>query len=216
MKLFQSVLLGLLLTSFAFTQTPDDKPRASNFDEFANITNGDVKARLDSFFVGLMNAPSTQGLIINYGSGKEIVRRETLIRNHIKFRRFDAPRVTFINAGFSNEIRTEFWLVPQGAENPKLEPTAHKVEEFGSTGIEHIEAMLDSFFQGIEEFGKARIYFVNYGTARETTRRERLTQSFIKFRKYDSSNIRFVKLAGKSGINTAIWIVPENAEVPKF
>ncbi len=88
-------------------------------DEFGTLANDEVRARLDSFFVELQNNPNDQGYIINYGSDRETNRRETLIRNHIKFRKFDASRVVIVKGGDTGSgLNTKLFRVPPGADNP--------------------------------------------------------------------------------------------------
>ena len=89
------------------------------FDEFGPLANDDVRGRLDNYFVELQNNPAAQGYIINYGSARDIQRREALIRNHIRFRNFDASRITLVRGGDRGEgIRTILFVVPAGAQAP--------------------------------------------------------------------------------------------------
>jgi hypothetical protein len=87
-------------------------------DEFGPLSADEVRARLDGFFADLQNNPNDQGVIINYGSARDVARRETLIRNHIRFRRFDATRIRFERGGGEPTIRTRLIRVPAGAEQP--------------------------------------------------------------------------------------------------
>lgn len=97
----------------------DRLQEARKIDEFEEATNGNVKMRFDSFMVELQNDPNAQGYIINYGSAKEIAKRERQIRNAIAFRKFDATRITLVNGGESEgSIKTQFWIVPAGATPP--------------------------------------------------------------------------------------------------
>ena len=90
--MFRSLFLILIVTvSVAFAQTepntePQEFPQAIKFDEFEKATNGNVKMRMDAFFVELNNNPSAQGYIINYGTAKEVAKREKQLRNSIVFR----------------------------------------------------------------------------------------------------------------------------------
>ncbi len=89
------------------------------FDEFGSLSNDDVRGRLDNYFVELQNNPAARGYIINYGSARDIQRREALIRNHIRFRNFDASRITFVRGGDrGNRIETLLFTVPAGAQPP--------------------------------------------------------------------------------------------------
>ncbi len=205
----------ILMSSFAFAQMTDQKPQALKFDEFANNPNGDVKARLDAYFVKLMNNPRTQGLITNYGSGREILRREKLIKYQIKVRKFDASRITFADGRFSKEMKTEFWLVPAGAENPKFEATADKFGEFGKISGGELKMRMDIFFVELNAKKDSQGYIFNYGTPKEIAVREKLIRNTIIFRRLDAARITIVNGGRGNSLNTILWIVPENAEIPK-
>jgi len=96
-------------------------------DEFGNLPNDEVRVRIDNFYIALGNQPNAQGYIINYGTDREIARREALIRNHIAFKRYDASRVTFVRGGANPRgetgVWTRLWLVPPGAVPPTPEQT---------------------------------------------------------------------------------------------
>lgn len=88
-------------------------------DEFGAQSNDEIRGRLDNFFVALQNDPAAQGYIINYGPAREVARRETLMRNHIRFRNFDASRITFVRGDDNGgTIRTRLVLSPSGAPTP--------------------------------------------------------------------------------------------------
>ncbi len=88
-------------------------------DEFGVLKDDDVKARIDNLYIELNNSPSAQGYIINYGTDREIARREKQIRDAIAFRNYDASRITFVRgANEGSGIRTVLWLVPAGATPP--------------------------------------------------------------------------------------------------
>lgn len=94
-------------------------PEPQLVDEFAVATNDDVKARVDNFYVALSNNPTASGYIINYGTPREITRREAQIRAQIRFRGLDESRVTFVNGGDTGEgVKTRFYVVPTGATPP--------------------------------------------------------------------------------------------------
>ena len=83
------------------------------------IKDDDIKARVDAFYIELNNNPSASGYIINYGTDKEIARREAQIRKAIAFRKYDSSRITMVRGGNTGVgAVSKFWLVPAGAENP--------------------------------------------------------------------------------------------------
>ena len=116
-------LILIVTSSVAFAQTEEntglrETPKAIKFDEFEKATNGFVKWRMDAFFVELSNNPAAQGYIINYGTNKEVAKREKQVRNSIAFRRYHTLRITFVRGENQEVIKTELWLVPPGTEAP--------------------------------------------------------------------------------------------------
>lgn len=129
-KTICSLLLTLLLTSISFSQSTEEIVSEQNtkaaikIDEFGKEGDCQVSGRLDSFFVQLQENPSATGFVITY-QGKNalpsdytVSAYEKLIRNQIAFRNQDASRFTFLRGGFRDEVSTELWLVPNGAEEP--------------------------------------------------------------------------------------------------
>lgn len=116
-------LILVLMSSAVLAQTedktpPNPRPEAFKFIEFGKATNGYVKMQFDGFMVELNNNPNAQGYIIIYGSDREAVKRQKQIRNAIAFRKYDAARSTIVRGGKEEVIRTQFWIVPEGAEPP--------------------------------------------------------------------------------------------------
>jgi hypothetical protein len=86
-------------------------------DEFGVLENDQVRGRLDSYFIELQNDPTAAGVIINYGPAKDKAKRVKLIQDHIKFRKFDASRITFVDGG-DGALDTKLYKVPAGATQP--------------------------------------------------------------------------------------------------
>jgi hypothetical protein len=86
---------------------------------------------MDVFISELSNNPEHLGIIHIYGGrtgrpGRDVVARRRLIQNHIALRRFDRDRIQILDAGFREEMQTDFWLVGPGVENPIPKPTLDK------------------------------------------------------------------------------------------
>jgi hypothetical protein len=94
-------------------------PTSRQVDEYSNIPNDDVKARIDNFFITLNNEPNSRGYIIIYGTPAQIRRQRTQINQAIAFRKYDASRVTFVDGPNNGEQRVKLWIVPPGADNPQ-------------------------------------------------------------------------------------------------
>lgn len=148
--LFSLVSIGQEVPETVQTQ---DAKIPIKIDEFGVVGECDLGARLDNFFVELMNNPSATGYIIFY-QGKDVLPsnyesnpRETLVRNLLRFRNFDASRIIFLRGGFRNELATELFLVPNGATAP--EPT----ETVSAPTIPKDKTYLyDKNFVGTDEF----------------------------------------------------------------
>lgn len=86
------------------------------FDEFGNINAEDIWSRIDSYLAELQNNPGSEGYIVNYGSERKIKLRKELIKYYLKNRKADLSKLVFANGGKEKEIRTRFWIVPNGAD----------------------------------------------------------------------------------------------------
>jgi hypothetical protein len=95
-------------------------PQPTEVDTFGVLPADEVRGRLDAFFSTLANDPTAQGYVITYGPARAVTARERLIRNHIRFRNFDASRITFVQGGDTGEgVRTRLISVPAGATPPQ-------------------------------------------------------------------------------------------------
>ncbi|HET9525938.1 MAG TPA: hypothetical protein VFO99_07215 [Pyrinomonadaceae bacterium] len=106
---------------------------AREFDECANCTFDDQKARLDNLAVELQNDPSARAHIIAYGGRySPIAQVEVLMKRArdyiVEQRGIDASRLTIVNGGFREDDNVELWVVPAGAEAPRATPTVQAGE----------------------------------------------------------------------------------------
>jgi hypothetical protein len=97
-------------------------PTFREIDRFGVLPNDEVRARVENFYIELNNDPSATGYIIIYGTEREITRRETQIRNSIRFRNLDPNRVTIVRGGNRGAgVETVFYVVPSGVTPPTPE-----------------------------------------------------------------------------------------------
>lgn len=95
------------------------RPTPRKTDEFGDTKHDQIRAHLDQYFVELQNDPSSKGVIIVYGPAKVKKDIMKLIADHIKFRKFDGSRISVVDGDQeTGATRTQFWVVPQGADNP--------------------------------------------------------------------------------------------------
>lgn len=77
-----------------------------------------MKARLDGYFTQLNNNAAAQGCIILYNQRGKLLQikwLETIIRKHIKARRSDPSRISFVKGGNSDDSLFKFYIVSPGA-----------------------------------------------------------------------------------------------------
>lgn len=100
------------------TDPPELLPTAVKFAEIERATNLQVKSLFEKFGKKLREERTSQGYIINYGTAKEIAKREKQIRESISLRDDDPPRITLVRGGNKEKLKSVFWIVPNGAEPP--------------------------------------------------------------------------------------------------
>lgn len=104
---------------FDIAQTPlasdEKKPNAVKVLEIGKTTNQVFIAKLKKY--PEWNDCSVQIYIINYGTDREIARRERLIISSFSFRYFDCSRRTLVRGGMGKP-NTVIWKIPPGADYP--------------------------------------------------------------------------------------------------
>lgn len=108
------------------TENPiwDPRPQPRLFDEYGPLPNGDLESRTHNLFVEIGNNPGAQGYIISYGTNREIARREKQIRDALTLLKVDKTLITLVNGGANPKgkgVWTRVWLVPPGADNPRID-----------------------------------------------------------------------------------------------
>lgn len=89
------------------------------FDMFGKLANNELYGRLDNYFVALINDPTSEGLIVlefdkNETKAKKIKRLND-ISKHLKIRRFDRTRLSFLIAEVDEEY-TRLYILPPTAK----------------------------------------------------------------------------------------------------
>ncbi len=203
------LLILILFSAVAFAQT-QEQPQARKIDEFGNVTNGDVKMRMQDLQIELANNPASLGYVINYGTSKEIAVRIKQIQNTLDFLRFDRSRIMQVEGGFRGIIKTEFWIVPAGAENPQPNSTATKFDEFGKAGSGDIKARLDGFLIELQNKPNQQGFIINFGSTTEVAKREKGIKIYLLIRQADLSKVKILKGGADKNIKTELWTDSEN------
>ena len=143
MKIILPIILSFVLSASAFSQGAITETQ--KIDEFGHIFCCDFGARVDNTNITQRANPGSQIYVIYYSARKhEITRRDKqgvekmVLRNPVRnefrdfergflkraaFQRFDWKNFSIVNGGYRERMSVEIWLVPAGAEPPKLLPT---------------------------------------------------------------------------------------------
>lgn len=78
-------------------------------DEFGELSEKEVKNRIDNLLIRLANDKNAMLYIVNYGSLEKVNARKNLVANHIKLRKFDESQVVFVDGGREESIKTRPW-----------------------------------------------------------------------------------------------------------
>lgn len=104
-------------------------PRARKVDEFGRLRGCDGGARLDNFVIELQNEPGARGYVVardsrNKLKGAAHAWGEYFLNYFVDMRGMDASLFTLVDgAGVAgDELKMELWLVPAGAEPPRVKP----------------------------------------------------------------------------------------------
>lgn len=94
------------------------------FDEYGNIRFNDEKARLDNYAIALQNEPGSSATIIVYGScAGEAQQRGDRAKDYlVNTRGIEAGRITVVDAGCSEDLKVQLWIVPSGSAAPTPDP----------------------------------------------------------------------------------------------
>ncbi len=117
-------LILVAMTSIDLAQTQENTEqnnqlKAYIFAELGKANNTEVKNQFEKFYKELKKDSDSQAYIINYGTNKEVAKREKQLRDSISFRHeHDTQRLTFVRGENVGKLKTVFWIVPSGAKPP--------------------------------------------------------------------------------------------------
>lgn len=217
------ILIFLSSITFGQTQFQIDKQTAQKIHEFERATDEKVKMRIDAFFAELKKDSKAQGYIINYGSPKEIKIRRKQITDSINFRKYDAMRLTFVDAGYSRSVKTELWIVPNGADEPyisdKIPQNILEPIRFEKIGVqsEHFNQWLFSeYFRSLKTRENSNGYVLINANDAEFTEFEKKIREYIVFAKIENEQIIIKQGKAQKPLTVELWLVPKELKTPIF
>ena len=130
---------------------------------------------LDSFLADIYKrSDGARGVVVNYGSIREINARKRLITNHINFRKFDTSLLSFVLGGNVSALRTDLWIAPKVADPPTTEPEAFIGAEFGRVTKAKAVRIVRNYFSELANNSESQGYIINYGTNAEIVLRGKM------------------------------------------
>jgi hypothetical protein len=90
------------------------------FDTVYKTNQGKLQKAVEKFHAELTKLSKYHGYIINYGTNKEIARREKIIRTVMTSRKIDSSRITVVRVEMTDESKSVFYMVPSSVEPPVL------------------------------------------------------------------------------------------------
>jgi hypothetical protein len=230
-------LLLVLMSSNIFAQTQsqtseqNNKPQTYKFDEYGKITRKKLEIRLRKFFSeivescsrGITESCATGNIVIYAPNERRINQREQELRWFFRlhsvggfFDRFDITRITLIRPIRAEVDKTEFWIIPKGAEPPQFKLKAYKFDEYQSSTTAQLKRKLRSFLRQMLSTD-AKGYIVVYAPTRRKTNLlvDRVAKVIHSSVDFDFSRLKFADVKNAKE-KAEFWIVPEGAEPPTF
>lgn len=93
-------------------------------------------------------------------------------------------------------------------------PNAVKFTEFGKVTRGYVKMILDNFYVELNNNPSATGYIINFGSAIEITRVEKVIRDQVNFRKFDRQRLVIVNGGKAEKLQTQFWLVPAGAEPP--
>jgi hypothetical protein len=105
---------------FQYVFAQSQRNTARKFDEFADIQESDLKARLDNFAIHVQSEQGTKGFILVYRSRRDLPGLSHSLAVHMKdylvaTRGLPKDRIVVVDGGVATCLVQELWIVPRGA-----------------------------------------------------------------------------------------------------
>jgi hypothetical protein len=245
-------LIMLLAAAFGTLALPPaaraQAAEARKIDEYGRVGHCDLTARLDNFAIELQNSPAAKALIVGFdpkgkGQGRAAWGLKVGRFYLTSIRGIDASRIQVVNGGSrdGDEVTTELWLVPEGAEPPLKPPADDKYADKEFSGKfdtystdeliyrEHIEMGFSGdeishyeFAERLKKQPDSLGYLVVRTSKRSapgTWRRVARREEQIVQKDYDIAAGRLASVYGGQAegeyAEVELWILPKSAPPPK-
>lgn len=203
-----------------FSQPPQNQVNAKEAviaDSFGRVTNGYLKAILDLFLQEIRNrGTGTRGRVVTYGTAREAESRKRAVEQYLRFRSFDPTFISFVRGGNVSNLRTDLWILPEGAGEPSIAPEAFIWGEFGNVTSAQAQPIIKKFFLDLHRLKTHQAFIVNYGNAAQIKQREKwiTNGSILLGSSIDRPRITLVRGGRKGGVKTVMWSLPPGSSNP--
>ncbi|MCA1625826.1 MAG: hypothetical protein LC768_16735 [Acidobacteria bacterium] len=186
-KFISQIFTVLFLATAIFAQGEEQKP--IEIDDFGTLPLGDLSARMDGFRNAFKNSKNSSALIKIYGGTKEwlslpYIRKAIFEAYFLNLNREiekDKLIIQLCDVG-EPEIRTQFFLIPQGVKIEKCEenfsppkttaliksewlfPLAYTDDYLGTRGIDEAttEALYSFITRLVKKSPESKVYIIGY------------------------------------------------------
>lgn len=207
--MWRILFLILILFSSAVLARTYDQLAVVKFDEFETASSNEVKSRINKYFTKLNYDPiygGSSGLIISYGTSKEIINCQKQIQKLMKIRNFEGDRMIFEKGGYQKKIITELWIVPLGTERPQFKREPVMMGVITKLTNSKTNSKLDDFLTELFYNPKQKGYILSRGSTKDILIREKYVKKYLLTRHLDSSRVTFLKNENNQSIKTEIWL----------
>ena len=214
------VLFLMSLNIYGQTQPEskqNNKPQAYKFDEYKNLKDSELKTKLENFVAKILEHYTAQGRILIFAPNE---RRADLHAQQIR-KNWDrnlchrCDRFYFLNINSENE-RTEFWVIPEGANEPEFKSETYKFAVL----VQINNNLLKKTFIDLEKRLKdtsSSVYIVFYATSdRNLAFLQKSVREAYLCRGYGCPKIVFVDGRRRKKQKVEFWVVPDGTEPPTF
>jgi hypothetical protein len=207
-------LLICLLNSSLFGQTETAKKEAYKVATAGVTYYSDINNSLQNLRDSNPNDVSF-AFVIYKGIGdspKVHTRQLKNLQMCFDFLPIDRKRVTVIEGGYQVSYMNEFWVVPEGAENPKPTDYAEKFTSFRTAKNGFVSTTLQNFLKKVSEKENSVGYIVNFGTKKQKAVRIKQLNKAFDFMGIGRARIVFVNGSYSKTLKTEFWIMPPKSE----
>jgi hypothetical protein len=204
MKIIISLLSIVLLVNFSALS---QKQTARKVDERRSTSYEDIDMCVQNIRdTELSGNPKLKLYIINYGTFKLVKDREKQLRGASRLLQLKTDQVELSTPIQNPFLLTEFWIVPEKAENPSPTKYAERFDKIGVATDNKVKLRIQQFQERMEKTPNSIAYFINYGSQKQKAIRVKQINKSIDFQMQDGFRMIIVDGGYSKTVKTELWI----------